>query len=452
MSRTPVYLEELPYSPDSGTLFERVRDLPHALLLDSSHPHSQAGRFDILTAGPEHTFLFNFSNTSSYENLLDLFQDVARAHADIYGDISAPAEDLPFCGGIAGYLGYGLGHPLQHLSPQADAEGQLHAYTWAVVQDHLLQRCTFSALPSMDTGSRNALLDRLHQPTNPAEDPFRLQAAFQCNMTREQYREKFQQVQGYILAGDCYQVNLARMFSATCRGDSWDAYQRLRPLAGAPFSGFMECGQDRQILCLSPERFLSLYGHHVETRPIKGTRPRQRDRHSDALVAHELRQSAKDRAENLMIVDLLRNDMGRSCVPGSIHVERLFELESYPTVHHLVSTISGELLPQRNAFDLLRDCFPGGSITGAPKRRAMEIISELEADTRSAYCGSMLYVSADGRMDSNIAIRSLVCQNDEIRCWGGGGLVADSDWELEYQESWDKIGKFLNALESTLVD
>jgi len=146
-------------------------------------------------------------------------------------------------------------------------------------------------------------------------------------------------------------------------------------------------------------------------------------------------------------VDLLRNDLGRSCLPGSIHVDKLFELQSYPTVHHLVSSISGELRPQCSAVDLLRDSFPGGSITGAPKRRAMEIIAELEPDPREAYCGSVFYISADGRMDSNIAIRTLVCREQTIHCWGGGGIVADSQWQQEYQETYDKVGRFLSALE-----
>ena len=153
-----------------------------------------------------------------------------------------------------------------------------------------------------------------------------------------------------------------------------------------------------------------------------------------------------------MIVDLLRNDLGRSCVPGSIHVDRLFDVQSFPTVHHMVSTITGELQPEQNAWNVLRDSFPGGSITGAPKRRAMEIIAELETQERLAYCGSVLYISADGRMDSNIAIRSLTCDEGTVRCWGGGGIVADSDWQQEYQETYDKVGAFLNTLEKTMSD
>jgi para-aminobenzoate synthetase component 1 len=201
-------------------------------------------------------------------------------------------------------------------------------------------------------------------------------------------------------------------------------------------------------MSLSPERFMSLHGHRVETSPIKGTRPRHRDPVADDMASMDLRRSEKDRAENLMIVDLLRNDLGRSCIPGSIHVDRLFELQSFPTVHHLVSTISGELREECGAFELLRDSFPGGSITGAPKRRAMEIIAELEPDPRRVYCGSILYISADGRMDSNIAIRTLLCRDEQIYCWGGGGIVADSQWQREYQETYDKVGKFLNALEN----
>ena len=204
-------------------------------------------------------------------------------------------------------------------------------------------------------------------------------------------------------------------------------------------------------MSLSPERFLSLHGHHVQTAPIKGTRPRYQDSAADRLAAEDLRRSAKDRAENLMIVDLLRNDLGRSCVPGSIHVDALFEVQSFPTVHHLVSTISGELAPDRSAYELLRDSFPGGSITGAPKRRAMEIIGELEPHAREVYCGSVMYISADGRMDSNIAIRTLLCSQEQIRCWGGGGIVADSQWQQEYQETFDKVGKFLSVLENLSV-
>ena len=450
MNANTVQLEELPYSTDSCALFERIRDLPQALLLDSGAPHSQAGRFDILTADPIQELPIYPENTTGYENICKYFVELVKVHSSFCQGLVTPAEEIPFCGGIAGYLDYEAGRPLQHLPGSSLARSHLHFYQWAVIQDHLLQRCTFAALPSLPTTQRRELLSRLRQPADPGPSPtFSLRRAFESNMSRQQYQQAVATIQRYIVAGDCYQVNLAQCFSSRFDGDPWAAYQLLRPIAAAHFAGYMECSETSRLLCLSPERFLKLAGQRVETRPIKGTRPRHGDPVADQASADELRQSVKDRAENLMIVDLLRNDMGRNCRPGSIQVDRLFELESYPTVHHLVSTISGELRADGNAVDLLRDSFPGGSITGAPKRRAMEIIDELEPDPRQAYCGSMLYISADGRMDSNIAIRSLLCEEDRISCWGGGGIVADSEWESEYQETWDKVGRFIEALEAT---
>lgn len=451
MAIQSVHLEELPYQPDSCALFEHLKDLPGALFLDSAYPHTQAGRFDILTADPLVDLSFNSTNTTTYDDIEKHFQRLVEVHSEHCAGLVAAAEDIPFCGGVAGFLDYEYGRPLQRLSAAAGLTGSLFFYQWAVIQDHLLGRCTFAALPSMSVGKREALLERLRQPRQKDNSqPFCLQQAFRSNLDRQQYREAFQTIQRYILAGDCYQVNLAQRFSSQFSGDPWLAYRSLRALAAAPFSGYMRSGAGQELLCLSPERFLKLAGQHVETRPIKGTRPRHPDKASDQLAAEELRGSIKDRAENLMIVDLLRNDIGRNCVPGSIRVDRLFELESYPTVHHLVSTISGELLPHCTAFDLLRDSFPGGSITGAPKRRAMQVIDELEPHARRAYCGSLFYISADGRMDSNIAIRSMVCDGDNIHCWGGGGIVADSQWEQEYRETWDKVGRFIDALEATL--
>jgi para-aminobenzoate synthetase component 1 len=455
MSIETIYLEELPYSSDSCALFERLRELPHALLLDSGHPHTLAGRFDIMTADPLLSFELNPAYSSSYQGMHEYFLEIAKVHSSFCKDLVTPTEEIPFCGGIAGYLDYESGRPLLHLASAPQARSRLHFYEWAVIQDHLLQRCTFAALPSQHIKQRQDLLALLHQPataTAAAASGFRLRKSFESNMSPQQYRQAIERIQNYITAGDCYQVNLAQRFSSSFDGDPWSAYQQLRPLAAAHFSGYMENPGDSSLLCLSPERFLKLAGQRVEARPIKGTRPRHTDAAADRASADELRHSAKDRAENLMIVDLLRNDLGHNCRPGSIQVERLFELESYPTVHHLVSTICGELRPECSAVDLLRDSFPGGSITGAPKRRAMEIIEELEPDPRSAYCGSMLYISADGRMDSNIAIRSLLCEQDQIFCWGGGGIVADSQWEQEYQETWDKVGRFIEALETTLVE
>jgi para-aminobenzoate synthetase component 1 len=220
---------------------------------------------------------------------------------------------------------------------------------------------------------------------------------------------------------------------------------KLRAINPAPFAAFLDF-PDGRVLCSSPERFLSVRGRSVETKPIKGTRPRSPDPERDAALLEELRASDKDRAENVMIVDLLRNDLGKSCVPGSVRPSKMFDVESFASVHHLVSTVEGTLAPGRHALDLLAGAFPGGSITGAPKVAAMRIIEELEPQRRSVYCGSIGYVGFDGDMDVNIAIRTLVQHGDWIYAWAGGGVVADSDVDAEYQESLDKAAALLEVL------
>ena len=446
-----VYLEELPYSLDSTLLFERIRDLGSPVFLDSSHPASFSGRFDILTADPMHEITFNHINTTSYGDILKYFVDIESTHRNLYGDIQKPSEDIPFCGGAIGYLSYETGKYLENIntsvqSPSPAFGSHMAFYSWSVIQDHLRQRCVFVGLPQLPAEKRRQLLERLRQPAAMTRQPFKLLNNFVSNFDSASYQQAFKKIQHYILEGDCYQVNLAQRFQSRFEGDPWAAYLKLRQLAAAPFSAYLE-HQGNAILSFSPERFISLSGRHVETKPIKGTRARSNHRESDQLAARELRNSSKDRAENLMIVDLLRNDLGKTCNPGSIRVDKLFDIESYPAVHHLVSTISGELNSSATAFDLLKSCFPGGSITGAPKHRAMEIIDELEPNQRKLYCGSIAYISADGKMDSNIAIRTLLCENDDIYCWGGGGIVADSNWQLEYQETFDKVGQLIIALE-----
>ena len=276
-------------------------------------------------------------------------------------------------------------------------------------------------------------------------DTFRVHGKITSNFTPDGYAVAFAAVQNYLHAGDCYQINLAQRFAADASGDALPAYLKLRSMSPAPYSAFLNLPQS-QILCVSPERFLRVQNGKVETKPIKGTRPRNSDIRLDTRLADELRNHPKDRAENLMIVDLLRSDLGRDCAPGSVHVQKLFDVESFANVHHLVSTVEGMLTEGRDALDLLRDCFPGGSVTGAPKRRAMQIIDQLEPDRRGVYCGAIGYVGFDGNMDTNIAIRTLVYANNQIFCWAGGGIVADSEMEAEYQETLDKASAMLELL------
>lgn len=284
------------------------------------------------------------------------------------------------------------------------------------------------------------------QQTAGNSQPFRLTSDWQSNLSQQEYTDRFDAIQRYLRAGDCYQINLTQRFQAEYLGDEWQAYCQLSQMNQAPFSAFMRLPQ-AAILSLSPERFLALNQQQVETKPIKGTRPRFIDPIADQASIKELLQSPKDRAENLMIVDLLRNDIGRVCKPGTVRVPKLFDVESFKAVHHMVSTVTGTLADEYSATELLQACFPGGSITGAPKIRAMQIIEELEPHRRSAYCGSMFYLSRHGRMDSSITIRTLIAWQHQLYVWAGGGIVADSDAKAEYQETFDKLAKILPVLQ-----
>ncbi|MBE0617118.1 MAG: aminodeoxychorismate synthase component I [Proteobacteria bacterium] len=265
------------------------------------------------------------------------------------------------------------------------------------------------------------------------------------NFTREGYRDAILQTKQRIAAGDIYQANLSQRFSVPFRGDPLAFYLRLRHTSPAPFGACL-FPDGFAVLSNSPERYLLIDGDYVETRPIKGTRPRGRTPEEDESLAQALRGSAKDRAEHVMIVDLERNDMGRVCTYRSVHVPEFEVVESYANVHHLVSTVAGRVHPSRDAVDCIRNSFPGGSITGAPKVRAMEIIEELEPTARGVYCGSIGYVDFSGRVDLNIAIRTAVLKGDRLHFQVGGGIVADYDPEEEYEETLTKAQSFLKAL------
>lgn len=281
----------------------------------------------------------------------------------------------------------------------------------------------------------------------PREKHWRMTRAFAPRQTASDFMAGVERVKEYILAGDCYQANLSQQFSGQYQGDPWRAYQALASAHPTPYSAFLRLG-DQAIVSASPERFLQISGDTMLTSPIKGTRPRGESPEEDRALAQELMDSEKDRAENLMIVDLLRNDLGLNAATGSVHVDQLFALESYRNVHHLVSHIRATLAHGVSPLRAFFDAFPGGSITGAPKIRAMEIIQELEPHWRGPYCGSVFHRNFDGQLDSSIAIRTLVCDNTgAIHCWGGGGIVNDSEAQSEYQETLTKVRPLMDCLE-----
>jgi para-aminobenzoate synthetase component 1 len=447
-------ITELAHWDDVARRFRTLAALPWATWLDSAA--SNAGdRFDILVADPYATLRTRGATTEVARR----DGAIARSQRSPFelvreqlGERLAGAPGLPFAGGAVGYFGYDLGRRLERIPSIASADIAMPdlaigLYDWAVVVDHTVRRTwlvgngrdpyTFERWPE--------LVARLSTELPPEPPSFRVLRAPKPNLDRAEYAAAFRAVQEHIRRGDCYQVNLTQRFEAEAEGDAWHAYLRLRAINPAPFAAYLDL-PDGKIVCSSPERFLRLRDGHVETKPIKGTRPRSNDPARDRALADELRTSAKDRAENVMIVDLLRNDLGKCCVPGSVHASKLFDVESFASVHQLVSTVEGRLAPGKHALDLVAACFPGGSITGAPKVAAMKIIEELEPQRRSVYCGSIGYIGFDGNMDLNIAIRTLVQKGSRVYTWAGGGVVADSNVDAEYQESLDKAAAMLTVM------
>lgn len=445
MSPTHYRVSALPWQADPLAALSAVRELGHPVLLDSAASDSPLGRYSILSAGPSQLISPQEQNSGR-----DCIRQLRAAIAAL-GPADWPEDlQLPFGAGALGFVSYDFARLLENLPSIAQADIRLPAmqmgiYRWSLISDHLQQQRWLVCHPSVEKALESELRQRLSSPaSSPAA--FALNAPFAPDQSAADYLHSFARIQQYIQAGDCYQVNLAQRFRARCQGDPLSAYQRLRKVCPTPFAAYLEA-PEYSLLCLSPERFLQVTDGQVETRPIKGTRPRGHTPEADQALAQELLHSSKDRAENLMIVDLLRNDLGRACAFGSVKVPELFSLESYPNVHHLVSSITGQLAAGKDALDLLADAFPGGSITGAPKIRAMQIIEELEPVRRSLYCGSIGYIGCEGQMDLNISIRSLVHQDDQLYCWGGGGIVADSAATAEYQESLTKVQVLMQTLE-----
>jgi para-aminobenzoate synthetase component 1 len=484
--------------PLSGTLdpadaCARFADLAYVLFLDSAAPDHPDAHYSFLTADPACV-------VRSKGEVTELWRRPAGEWTPVTGDALSvargllPAEPVdaiqglpPFQGGIAGYIGYDWGAVLERLPrPRFDDLGipdvVLCLYDWVIAWDHRMGNAwLISTGLSEEEGSReryarermDMVRGRLRKasgsgaspeqsgegasrrflwnagpppPTYPVPAIAKAAAiALRSTFTREGYLDAVARVREYILAGDIFQANLSQRFQTQWRGSPYELYRRLRRRNPAPFAAYLGY-EEMAVLSASPERFLRLDGRQIETRPIKGTRPRGLGPMHDAALGRALAESRKDRAENVMIVDLLRNDLSRVCRPGTVRVPELFALEHHPTVHHLVSTVVGEIEPGAGAVELIRAAFPGGSITGAPKVRAMEIIAELEPTRRAVYCGSIGYISATGAMDTSIVIRTYLLLNGQVYFQAGGGIVADSDPALEYAETLDKARGLIETL------
>jgi len=449
----------LPYCSDSAKLMLALNSFKMPAFLDSAGHGGENGQFDVLAASPIAYISIKAECVKSSEKELNTLGDKLRNCRSLireirrlrekYLAISNYDEQYPasqkFKGAVISYLGY---PNLKGKSGLIINNGFVGVYLWAIVVDHSQQSSSIQFHPSCSEAFQSETVaminDSLARQTSP--QPLCLTTAFKKQISQHEYQAAFAQIKHLIDQGDCYQVNLTQSFKAACSGAPLDAYLALRKTTSAPFSAYMHWNSGA-LLSLSPERFISLNGKSVLTQPIKGTRPRGKSVTKDQQLSQELSTSTKDRAENLMIVDLLRNDLGRVCETGTIKADQLFTIESFSNVHHMVSSVTGTLAEEHDALDLLESCYPGGSITGAPKLRAMEIIEQVEADLRRIYCGTVFYLNADGNLDSSITIRSLLWQPGQLQCWAGGGIVADSHWEQEYQECFDKIDNIFKALQ-----
>ena len=496
MSSSGVLIDELVPPPDPVRCCELLDGLPYRLFLDSAARGTRLGRYSFVMADP----VAVVRSKGTWTELVDL-RDGTRdgASKTVPGDALdtvrallaphsvAPAPGLPpFQGGAAGFLAYDWGRVHERLpAPRHDdlavPDAVLGVYDWVLAWDHETSKAWLISTGLLETspsararraadraaavrerlsaarsvqGGATVAKSSVDLPARAASAPsypveggwWNSRLALRSSFTRGGYLDAVAKVREYIFAGDIFQANLSQRFDAPLNEPPWALYRRLRTQNAAPFAAYLDF-PDVTVLSASPERFLHVdVEGHVETRPIKGTRPRGVGPEHDAALGLVLTESAKDRAENLMIVDLLRNDLSRVCAPGTVRVPELFTLERYATVHHLVSTVVGDLAPGVDALNLLCAAFPGGSVTGAPKVRAMEIIAELEPSQRGVYCGAIGYWSVTGALDCSIAIRTAVALAGRIYFSAGGGIVADSDPEQEYRETLDKARGMIDAL------
>ncbi len=465
-------VEEIDTRLSPPEAFEFFKDEPFSFFLDSGMDPGKLGRYSFIgsspflvlkTRGTEITVTDEHGTTRSTGVPFDVLDDLLKTY-----HVQSLSLPVPFIGGAVGYLSYDLYHFIERLPTRAVDDLQLPEcyfgfYDRILAFDNLLGRAYIvsTGFPEQREAERlersrqrlAELKDRLVEPPAVPEPPLSTvmapgSANLRCNFTRQEYIEAVEKARQYIIAGDIFEVNLSQRFETELTISPYELYRGLRRINPAPFACYL--GFDEvKVVSASPERFLRTRGDWVETRPIKGTRPRGATPEEDKALAKELLNSVKDRAENIMIVDLERNDLGRVCRYGTVRVTELTILETYPTVFHLTSTVEGKLREGKNCIDLLRATFPGGSITGAPKVRAIEIIDELEPTLRSIYTGSIGYLGFNGDIDLNIVIRTFLVKGNKAYFQVGGAVVYDSKTEDEYQETLDKAKALIASLNIT---
>ncbi|MFI4919303.1 MAG: aminodeoxychorismate synthase component I [Legionellales bacterium] len=434
-------LTALDYVINLQEFYQKLGALPGFVLLESTH--RSRGRYDILSACPYEQIRIPETCTTLEDELKKCAKMLPVEQSEL---------DLPFQGGAIGYIAYDLGARLLGLkSPsQPGLEGMplldLGLYDWAIIADHHLKKVTlFSANRHASTKDITQKALQLWHSSSVSSNGFKVTSDFNPLTSKASYQEAFYAIQDALKSGRSYQVNLTQPFHAAYEGDAWQIYRTVSMKNPVPFSAFLRTA-DAALLSFSPERFLLYDNGRLLTSPIKGTSPRSINPLEDERLKKHLAACPKNRAENVMIVDLLRNDFGKIAKAGTVQVANLFGIQSYNSVHHLVSDICAICLDDISPFVAFMSCFPGGSITGAPKLESMRIIHEQESYARGVYCGSIGYLSHHGRFDANIAIRTVTAKNNTLHLAAGGGIVFDSNCEDEYQECYTKIAAVVNAL------
>lgn len=442
-------IKEIYTKLNSFEIFTIFKDEDNSFILDSAMDAKKLGRYSFISSNPFKVLKYKESD----ENPLDKLKFELEQYK-INND-----SDLPFIGGAVGYLSYDLGNYIEKLPRTAIDDTDVYdlyfgLYNYVVVVDHLENK-TYIATPGINEDEEKNVVSIVESKIKLAEEngidsicyeekevkPIKLSS----NFTKDEFKNSVNKVRDYIKQGDIYQANLTQRFTGETNLSSYELYRDLRRFSPAPFGAFLNF-DGVHVLSNSPERFIKCIDRKIEARPIKGTRPRGKTKEEDLRLQEELKNSEKDKAELLMIVDLERNDIGRISKIGSVKVPELFVIEPYTNVNHLVATVVGELQDDKDSIDVIKATFPGGSITGAPKIRAMEIIDELEPTQRNVYTGSIGYIGFDGDMDLNIAIRTIVKKEQKVHFQVGGGMTWDSDPSEEYQETLDKAQSIMRAL------
>lgn len=449
-------IKKLEYKISSDEIFNKLKDREYLFFLDSGMDHERLGRYSFLGFDP-----FLIFTSKGTEVTINEFGELKKFESDPFIKLEEVLKkyklnyksEFPFIGGCVGFFSYDLCHHIEKLPRKAIDDVNIYDiflgfYDGIIIIDNLSSEIFISALGIKDTEDKViSNIEDILRSINRSEvkNYIKKNIKFRSNFTKEEYLLAVDKIKDYIRSGDIYQANLTQRFECIIEESPYDIYNRLRKINPAPFASFLDF-KEGYILSSSPERFIKVTDNIIETRPIKGTIQRGKDFYEDELNKKKLLSSEKDKSELLMIVDLERNDIGKISKTGSVKVTELFHLETYPTVFHLVSTIKGELRKDINPVDCIRATFPGGSITGAPKIRAMEIIDEIEPTQRNIYTGSIGYIGFNGDMDLNIVIRTILIKENKAYFQVGGGIVWDSDPNKEFEESLHKGKALFNAL------